>query len=226
MKQGIIKGLLMVSIMGSLFTACSKEDPDPNGLKENSLFYSFPEAEPGTTLYDGPEGKVKPFEAQWVVNNQVVGNTRVVFGWSIPVTNHVMVQSYPNETVLDWLINASGKNPPVIKDAEWGDYYFEYKGQSGLYQYYELSDEFHEVLGGKGHEYAIFINDEHYCVLYTFTEPPTAIYDRTNEVFTMHLKFSSVTLIKDRSNRELTVHQFDPIMEMTLVTTKSLPYSY
>ena len=230
MKQGIIKGLLMVSIMGSLFTACSKEDPDPNGLdlNKNSFFYSFPEAEPGTTLYDGPAGMCKPFEAQWVVNNQVVGNTRVEFASDIPVTNHIMVRSYPNEIIFDWLIKASGNNVPVIKDGRGNNFYFEYKGYSGLYQYYEFSEEFHSKMTGNGYEYGVFINDEHYTVTPIFAEHPTAIYDRTNEIFTLYLKVSGLILTRYLIDytQEVIEHQYTQPLEMTLVTTKSLPYSY
>lgn len=230
MKQGLIKGLLMLSIMNCLITACSKEDPDSNGLAKNASFYSFPEAEPGTTLYDGtgPQWQNKPFEAQWVVNNQVVGNTRVEFVWAIPVTNHIMVTSYPNEIVFDWLIKMSGTNVPEIKDAESNHYCFEYKGKSDNCQYYEYSEEFMGKMGGRNSGYGVYINDEHYIVDFVFAELPTATYDRENEIFILHLKVSGLLLSwyhKDYT-REYTNYQYSQPLEMTLVTTKSLPYSY
>ena len=229
MKQGLIKGLLMLSIMNCLITACSKEDSEPNGLKKE-VSYTFPEAESGTTLYDGtgPQWQNKPFEAQWVVNNQVVGNTRVEFVWAIPVTNHIWVASYPNEIVFDWLIKMSGNNIPVIKDADWNNYCFEYKGKSDNCQYYEYSEEFMRKVGCHS-EYGVYINDEFYTVDFIFAELPTATYDRKNDIFILHLKVSGLLLsrwhLKDYV-QEKVEHQYSQPLEMTLVTTKSLPYSY
>ena len=212
MKQGIIKTMLILCTVSCLLAACTKEVETvlPEG------FYYTPAPEPGTILlYEeesqyGEYGKDYYFKSEWVIDNQVVDQTILIFNWMDRKRNGISIDHMPNNVLLSWLFTASGDASPLIKDSNGLSLHLEYSGKSESYRYYYFDIR-------NAYDYNIYINNELYWVYPIFSENPTASYNPVNEKFILSMKLTGITL-KKVSTKEETSYQYNSLLTLTLVT--------
>ena len=202
--------IMILTIM--ITFACSKEEKD--GI---------------STLSDDTNGTASltaVYEANWVVNQEVVGQCKYYVNGS-----RSYVDSYPSRYLFNWIDN--------YNKGDKADHGFE---QTNDYNTFSSSD-FDNLSGGEmvfnvtgnsskssyynypytSSDNTIVINGKSYRILFIHKQgTPTAVHDLKADNWTVSWMITSVRIENTENKKDVIEHSFSPYLSMILITTKRI----
>lgn len=210
MKQKSGKnGLFALFILGigcMLFASCGSDESDDS--IETEMFY-----------FSGGGSNVinAVYEADWILDQQVVDHTTVCFKG-----DSLLVSHFPNEQLLDWWMKFSGygysgysdKDSYNVADVNGANLGLSNVGNSNNSSYYET------LLVNTN--YQIFVDNIHFDVhIETQDNRLTAIKDQINDKWSISWQITKISLLSPATTKVME-NTFDPPLSLMLVTTKRI----
>ena len=206
MKQ--VKMMLWLLLCATIFllAACSKEDEDTPGANLQDL------------LGFSSKTNVAKYEAEWVINRQVVDKTTV----SVYPNSTTSIDHMPNEYILANVLTNEQRNLAITDFSPLNISYRE-TGYS-LEKYYNMANGDYSSTDFSNASYRINIGELPYEV--SIKKAFNAIYDmsQSKDQWTMKFTITKVDLrpLSSSSTEYIEVWESTPFIELTLVTTKRL----
>lgn len=198
MKQRIIGKLMLLCLTVLLVSACSKEESDPP--------MSYLQGD----VNDADGVRVARYEAQWVVDKQVLGHTMLT------VTGNVFsISQLPLEHLLVPLLPAEERDEPITQLTA-SDWHFVMYAYSSTVTYSEAESN------SQWSQCVVKVGEKSYDLRVHATFYST--HDMDRDVWSIRWDIEEISIL-DLYAEELGeegVHRFNPALNVTLVTTNRL----
>ncbi len=210
-----MKQYLQLLMAALLLAACSTNDPTDDDS-------TIMPANDGYVQNGGVIAKFGDFEADWVINQEVVDHTTMTYNGKLSIRH------FPNNYLLKGLFTklyaddetpqptTTSDNPldndtPVVLDHNSDDIIFSNTGNTTSQAYFDATS---------ATTYQVEIGNNTYEVKLNCVEGGAmAVYEQNNDRWIVTWHLNSITATNTQLNTEY-VNQFSPTLTMTLVTTK------